>query len=75
MRLLLAGGNRASIVLLAALLAGCSNTIPGSRALLPGTPDATKSSHAARRRQGRRRSVRLCLQRFLQRRFRLLDRG
>ena len=44
MRLLLAGANRASAVLLAALLAGCSNTIPGSRALLPGTPDATKSA-------------------------------
>ena len=44
MRLLLAAANRASIVLLAALLAGCSNPTPGSEALLPGTSGATKSA-------------------------------
>ena len=40
MRLLLAAANRASIVLLAALLAGCSNPAPGSQALPPGTSGA-----------------------------------
>ena len=43
MRLSLADANRASIVLLAALLAGCSNTTPGSQALPLGGPDAIQS--------------------------------
>ena len=49
MRLSIAAANRASVVLLAALLAGCSNTTPGPQALLPGVSGATKlaTQHAS----------------------------
>ena len=42
MRLSLTAANRASIVILAGLVAGCSSTSPGTQALPPGSPGATQ---------------------------------
>ncbi len=45
MRLPIASANRASIVLMAVLLASCSNTSPGSQALPLGSPGAEPLAH------------------------------
>ena len=75
MRLSIATANRASIVLLAGLLAGCSNTSPGLQALPLGSSGATPATRVTVA-QRRRRSVRLCGQLWLQQCFRLsFDRG
>ena len=75
MRLRIATANRASIVLMAVLLASCYNTSPGLQVLPLGSPGAESAAHRRRRQRRRHRTVRVCGKSWFRQRLRFRDCG